>query len=545
MKFSFPIALFVFALSFMPKTLISQCGSGPCPPGAPIWDQSSANACIASDEFELDCASGTMPTGGVVDPPPTWCTSIENNIYYAFTASSSDVVFEVAAFNCNGGNGALQAALLDCNLNFVSDCFGNIPPGTSAFVINTQPLTPGTTYLLCLDGNAGAICDFIINGAIPAEPVGPAICVGGPTGNNIATYTSNIPGTWAINPPNAGIITSANPGSSATVEWEMSGNFEVCISACANGMASCLDVEIGENLVEDVDETVCLYGETMCGSQTFEAFAPGQYEVVDIQTGANGDCDIVTICNFEVPPQEIVYEEAAVCVDEFYESCGFQFYNTGIWEENCPGPSGCDDLLTVNLVVQDPTVILDPPVEAGCGADWEAILSGLGSPDWTSPAVLANNGTTTIEWTGPGPIADPNAILITVTVPGQYCLTITHETFGVSCSDTECVTVEQSLQPLSPPDLNGPTSVCGGMEIYTVSPAPGEVPDSYTWTTPNGEPYTMQGNFSIEVDWANSPGGELCVTANNLCGPSDPTCLTVTVGTGPDDPIIARSIRGL
>ena len=538
MKFSLPIAFFVFAF-LMPKALISQCGSGPCAAGMPMWDQSSSNVCIAQDEFELDCASGTMPQGGVVDPPPSWCTTIENNIYYAFTASSSNVVFEVSAFNCSGGNGALQAAILDCNLDFVSDCFGNIPDGSTQVVVNTTPLVPGTVYLLCLDGNAGAICDFIINGALPSDPTGLPVCVGGPTGNNVGTYTSTQSGTWTINPPSAGVITSANPGSSATVEWLEPGNYEVCISACPNGNASCLDVEIGENLVEEIDEIVCLYDQAMCGTQTFEAIAPGIYPVLDIQPGANGDCDIVTICNFEVPVQEIVFEEAAVCLNEFYESCGFQFYNTGLWEEDCPNPLGCDDLLTVNLVVQDPTVILDDPVEAGCGSDWEAIISGLGSPNWTDPAVLANNGTTTIEWTGPGPVDPPNAIVATVTVPGEYCLTITHTTFGTPCTDTECVTVEQSLAELSPPDLDGPTNVCGGMDTYTVSPAPGEVPDSYTWTTPNGEPYTMQGNFSIVVDWANSPGGELCVVANNLCGPSDPTCITITVGTGPEDPILS------
>ncbi|MEO1261213.1 MAG: gliding motility-associated C-terminal domain-containing protein [Bacteroidota bacterium] len=533
MKFSLPNAFLLFVLIALPKALISQCGTGPCPPGQPQWSQDPAAACIAINEFELDCASGSMPANGSASViPPVWCTTVENNIFYLFTASSSSASFEVSAFNCSGGNDALQAAVLDCNLNLVSACNGNIPNGTSAVIVGTG-MTPGETYMLMIDGSAGSECDYIINGALPTNPVGNNICVGGPSGNNIGTYTANQDGIWSIQPPTAGIITSPNPGSSATVEWLFPGMWEVCISACPNGMTSCLNVEIGENIViEEGPTTVCLNDQAMCGNTPFIASIPGEFDIVDIQP--NGICEQVTTCTYIVPEQIIIFEDAAVCVDEFYDVCGVPYYDTGVWMEDCPGPSGCDDLLTVNLVVQDPTVIIDEPIEVGCGSNWMAIINGTGSPNWVDPFVEE----TTIEWTGPGPIPNPSEILIEVTVPGEYCLTITHTSYGVTCTDTECVTVEQTLSLPDPPDLDGPISVCGGMETYTVSPVGNSIPDSYTWTTPNGEPYTTQGNFSITVDWANSNGGLLCVTANNLCGPSDPTCIDVTVGTGPDNPIV-------
>ena len=533
MKFSLPNAFLLFVLIALPKALFSQCGNGQCPPGQPQWSQDPAAACIAVSEFELDCASGSMPPNGSASViPPVWCTTVENNIFYLFTASAGTATFEVSAFNCSGGNDALQAAVLDCNLNLVSACNGNIPNGTSAVIVGSG-LTPGTTYMLMIDGSAGSECDYIINGALPTNPVGNNLCVGGPSGNNIGTYTANQDGIWSIQPPTAGIITSPNPGSSATVEWLMPGMWEVCISACPNGMTSCLNVEIGENLVfEEGPTTVCLNDEAMCGNTPFIASVPGEFEIVDIQP--NGLCEQVTTCTYIVPEQIIIFEDAAICVDEFYDVCGVPYYDTGLWMEDCPGPTGCDDLLTVNLVVQDPTVIIDEPIEVGCDNNWMAIINGTGSPNWVDPFVEE----TTIEWTGPGPIPNPNEILIEVTVPGEYCLTITHTSFGVTCTDTECVLVEQSLSLPDPPELDGPTSVCGGMETYTVSPVGNSIPDGYTWTTPNGEPFTTQGNFSITVDWANSNGGLLCVTANNLCGSSAPTCIDVTVGTGPDDPIV-------
>ncbi len=532
MKSSLLNTFLLFALIATPKLLMSQCGGPPCPPGFIQWSQDPNAACVGINESELDCASGEMPTGGVVVQPPAWCTTVENNIYYAFTASGSSATFEVAAFNCAGGNGALQAAVLDCNLNFVSNCEGNIPSGSSVILVGS-PLTPGETYYLMLDGSAGSVCDFIINGAIPSDPTGANVCVGGPSGNNVGTYTSNIPGNWSVLPPSAGIITSPNPNTEATVEWQMPGMFQVCISACPNGAASCLDVTIGENeILTEGPTQVCLDEQAMCGSTPFFASAPGTWEVVDVQP--NGFCETVTTCTFVVPEQVIIEEEVAICKDDFYDICGISFYDTGLWMEECPGPNGCDDLYIVNLVVQDPSVVIDEPIEVGCGANWMAIINGTGSPAWVDPFV----GNTTIQWTGPGPIPNPNEILIEVTVPGEYCLTITHETFGVVCEDTECVEVVQSLSLPDPPSLTGPVNVCGGMETYTVSPNGQTIPDSYTWTTPNGEPFTTSGNFSIIVDWAGSIGGQLCVTANNICGSSDPTCLTINVGTGPDNPIV-------
>ena len=226
------------------------------------------------------------------------------------------------------------------------------------------------------------------------------------------------------------------------------------------------------------------------GNTLYEPFGPGPGQIVDIQP--NGMCEQITTCDFITPVPAMTFLDHAMCVNDIHYVCGAPYYDTQIVQETCTGPNGCDSMVTVNLVVMDPTVILDDPVEIGCGPDWMAILNGTGSPNWVDPFV----DETTILWTGPGPIPDPSSILIEVTVPGTYCLTITHETFGITCTDMECVDVQQSLSLPDPPEISGPTSVCGGMETYTVSPVGSAIPDGYTWTTPNGEPFTTSGNFS-------------------------------------------------
>ncbi|HFA47915.1 MAG TPA: hypothetical protein ENJ95_02720, partial [Bacteroidetes bacterium] len=528
MKLPLLNAFFAFALLTLPKVVFSQCNGAPCG-GIAQWSQDPASACIASSEFDLDCVTGTMPNGGVIVEPATWCTTVENNIFFAFTASAGSASFEIAAFNCSTNDG-LQTAILDCSLNFVSPCIGSIPDGTSAVITNTTPFTPGEVYLLMIDGSAGTVCDYIINGSFPLEPVGPGICSGGSSGNNIGTYTSNGSGEWTIVPPSAGVITSPNPGPSATVEWQQPGTYDVCIAGCPGNPPACVTVEIGENIENYEGPITLCEGEVyMCGNTPVST--TGIH--TDFQLDPNTGCEIITTCEVEAFVNDIVFFDHVMCVDEELTVCGNSYFDTQFITETCPGSDGCDSLTNVNLLVLNPEIILDEPIETGCGADWTAILSATSSPSIFGPFE------TTVMWTGPGPIPDPTEIVIEVTVPGEYCLSVTQESMGVTCNDTQCQMVEQSLAPLDPPDLAGPTNVCGGMETYTVSPASGgAIPLEYSWTTPNGEPFTTQGLFSITVDWAGSAGGELCVTADNLCGPSDPTCLTITVGSGPADPII-------
>jgi hypothetical protein len=86
-----------------------------------------------------------------------------------------------------------------------------------------------------------------------------------------------------------------------------------------------------------------------------------------------------------------------------------------------------------------------------------------------------------------------------------------------------------SGQIASPGAINGNTSVCA--QVAGVAYSAAAVPDatSYTWTVPAGATISSgQGTNAIMVNYGAS-GGSVCVTVNNACYNSIPTCVAVSV----------------
>ena len=207
----FTISLCSFALNLVGTDANAQCNTTPC--STPVAAYDALSACILSSEHDLDCYVGETIDSWPFSLPPYWCTSVENNQWFAFTASAANVSFDIYVDNCASG-GALQAALLetsDCfNFNFVSDCLGNIPSGSTQTLSNNVPLIPGNVYYLMIDGSAGAKCQFAINASgITSGPQ--FVCT--PDASTYF-YTSNQVATWSIFPAGAGTIVSANPSQS-------------------------------------------------------------------------------------------------------------------------------------------------------------------------------------------------------------------------------------------------------------------------------------------------------------------------------------------
>ncbi|MDV7395083.1 hypothetical protein RZS08_27100, partial [Arthrospira platensis SPKY1] len=90
------------------------------------------------------------------------------------------------------------------------------------------------------------------------------------------------------------------------------------------------------------------------------------------------------------------------------------------------------------------------------------------------------------------------------------------------------------------PTIDGPDEVCpGDITTYTATPGSGQT-TSYTWTAPAGATIINgQGTASIEVDWGNSAGGDICVVPSNDCGDGPEVCFTVLAGELPETPVIA------
>ena len=109
---------------------------------------------------------------------------------------------------------------------------------------------------------------------------------------------------------------------------------------------------------------------------------------------------------------------------------------------------------------------------------------------------------------------------------GQVCVSATNDcgTSADVCIDFVVLDVPQT------PVIMGTTDLCLGETItYSVMADPNA--DSYNWTVDGGT-FIDNGN-SIDVTWDATGDGEVCVTANNICGSSQEVCLPILVNPAP------------
>ena len=120
---------------------------------------------------------------------------------------------------------------------------------------------------------------------------------------------------------------------------------------------------------------------------------------------------------------------------------------------------------------------------------------------------------------------------------GKVCVNAEN---GCSVSDTTCLTIEIGKIP-NTVTISGSATVCpAAIATYNISPTIGNV--NYQWTVPSGATIKKgQNTPSIDVDWGNSLGGQVCVTPSNYCGLAAQSCFTVTVKNAPPDSTAIKS----
>ena len=102
-------------------------------------------------------------------------------------------------------------------------------------------------------------------------------------------------------------------------------------------------------------------------------------------------------------------------------------------------------------------------------------------------------------------------------------------------SDTSSLNISPRGRPLSPLGISGRDSVCvNSLTVYKIDKVPGA--SSYTWTLPPG--WTGASSLDTISAMAGSNSGTISVVANNVCGASAPSTMTVHTTNLPGQPSI-------
>ncbi|MBI1224649.1 MAG: T9SS type A sorting domain-containing protein [Bacteroidetes bacterium] len=448
MKKRFTTLFLLLALCVFNARLYGQCNQNFCL--TPVLSFDASSACILPDEHYLDCYTGETYDSPPYSFPPFWCTSIENNQWFAFVASTTSVDFNIYVDNCDYGGG-LQAALLetvDCiNFSFVSDCIGNIPAGTSLQLVNNIPLVPGQTYYLMLDGIAGAKCSFTINAGTGI--FGPEnVCL---PASNPFDYYSNSETDWTIIPPVAGTIVSANPAPQVQVQWNQPGSALICaqsVNCSSNNF--CLQVNVGQYATTTQTVYLCPGEYVTCGGQLYTI--PGVYTNYFY---VPNNCDSILICNVvSVQPSNTDLGQVMMPCSGAYEVCGEIFNELGQHQVVCQGWQGCDSTVAVELVQGDVFADVGPDFTFACDASDQAILDASASSQGSNFTYLW----TTIDG---HIVSGENGLAPTVDAVGTYCLTVTNQNSG--CIMTDCLTITDKINI----QLDGPDFFCPGFGDLT------------------------------------------------------------------------------
>jgi len=523
--------------------LIAQCP----PPGfPPVGDTCPLAPILCTD---LDGYCDTLGTNNVIQGFPGCPSNVLNNDeWFGFVAGTTTISLLITPSDCQGtyGQFGVQAAILEgsCTGSAVATQCGCT---TNPFTLTASNFIVGQTYYVVFDGCAGDICAFTVDvtqgSTVPSPPATPAF-INGPTlvcPGSVGQYSvpnpNNATYTWSLNgvPPSVGTILGPNVGGSITVAWNSVGTATICVIASngcfTNPVPACLSVTSQNIPQSNQYYDLCIGDCVTCAGQ--DICAPGVFPVT--LTSYLG-CDSVIVCHITgIPFIQTNVGQVTMCAPASYNVCGTVYTSSGIYSTTCTNWQGCDSTVLVDLAIFTPEANILPPPMLGCAPGSTVILNGI-----NSTLALVPGGITTFLWTGPGIVGPNNDILVTVNQPGQYCLKVTHSRDNVSCSDTKCVTVTQDNAVPQVPQINGTLTPCeGDTTLYTAMPNGVPTPTGYTWTTPNGEPIIPVSNSSIKVVWADTTGGQLCVTANNGCGASAPACVQINVTPGPEPPVLA------
>jgi gliding motility-associated-like protein len=279
------------------------------------------------------------------------------------------------------------------------------------------------------------------------------------------------------------------------------------INDCGNNTASVtIDVD---TLIENVSVSA-LPNDTICVGETINLSASGSNVNSWIWSGPNG---------FSSQQQNPVLNNATASNSGNYTVTG----------SNACGNVSETVFVLVNTIPVTPGAISGTNSLCADAATYSITgISNATDYNWTvsgGGTIISGQGTTSVDiaWTGPS---------------GNYTVSVAAaNNCGGSSAATLSVTILPAA-PATPGNISGNTSVCPGVENYSVA----NVTDatSYNWTVSGGGTIASgQGTNNISISWTTTGGPyTVSVTASNSCGASVARIINVTVNPAPTSPTI-------
>jgi trimeric autotransporter adhesin len=274
--------LLILSFVSLNLTLLASTGGGgigtPTSP-APncVGNAAPGNTCAqATPICDLNGFCGTTSSSYTADYwtdlNSTFCGSIENNSFLSFTAASSSISFDVWLTSSADGIGIqimIFSSSQPCAGSVTSyTCWNDGTATAGPINVSASGLTPGQTYYMMIDGNAGDVCDYIIgaNSGV-STPVsvssstasicpGESVTLTASGGDGTYTwasspYLSGSGSTVTVTPPSPGTYTfsatstlpstsSLCPGSPSTVSSTITVNSCGCSITAGNNGPTCV-----------------------------------------------------------------------------------------------------------------------------------------------------------------------------------------------------------------------------------------------------------------------------------------------------------------
>lgn len=441
-------------------------------------------------------------------------------------------------------NGATRSRIARAT---VLSCSTPPAPGT---ISGTATICPGTsnTYSIAAVGGATSYTWTLPSGWTGTSTTTSINATAGTTGGNITVTANNGCGSSAASVLAITVSASApaQPGTITGDAVVCSGAAETYSIAAVTGATSYTWTLpggwTGTSTTTSVNATpgatsgnISVVANNSCGTSTARTLAVTVSAAVAAQPGTiTGDA---AVCS----GASETYSVAAVSGATSYTwtlPSGWTGTSTTNSINVTTGTTGGNISVTANngcgssaATVLAATVSASAPAQPGTITGDAVVCSGAAK----TYSITAVSGATSYTWTLPGGwtgTSTTTSINVTPGATSGNISVVANNTCGSSTARTLAVTVSGGV-PAQPGAITGDAAVCSGVaKTYSVAAVSGAT--SYTWTLPSGWTGTSTTN-SISVTTGSS-GGNVSVTANNICGSSTARTLAVAASATPAQP---------